>query len=89
MRSTAASAISSESKHAQIIPCATFGLIGQGVILYRRVETGAALGDPSFLVFDVCSSIFAAFTAILGLVVYIKYILALLNVRALVGWAAE
>jgi hypothetical protein len=46
----------------------------------------ARSADPTDLVTGICWGIFCAFTSILGLVVFIKYILVLLNVRAMIDW---
>jgi hypothetical protein len=71
------------------ILCVAVLFVAQLLMMWRRFETALPPGDPTALIFDVCSGAFMAFTVILGLVVYIKYILALLNVRAMVEWAAE
>jgi len=45
--------------------------------------------DPSILVLGVCAGAFQAWIGILGLIVFIKYVFNLLNVRALIEWYGE
>src|SRR5262245_2791434 len=68
--------------------CIIVGLIAQSIILARD-PTGQLLSgaDPSVLVLAVCAGAFQAFTGILGSVVFVKYIFALLNVRAMIDWS--
>jgi hypothetical protein len=42
--------------------------------------------DPTVFVFEACHGAFSAFTAILGLVVFIRYVGALINVRRMIEW---
>lgn len=68
--------------------CIIAGLTAQSIMLYRDPDGAMLLGaDPSAIVFAVCAGSFQAFTAILGLIVFVKYIFALLNTRAMIDWS--
>jgi hypothetical protein len=68
--------------------CIIAGLIAQSIVLARDPNGQLLSGaDPSALVLGVCAAAWQAFTAILGLVIFVKYIFALLNVRAMIEWS--
>jgi hypothetical protein len=65
--------------------CLVIGMGSQlGLVLYAQAHGKPNFmegADPSVLMFDCCHGAFSAFTAILGLVVFIRYVGALINVR--------
>ena len=66
------------------------GLIAIGILLTRNTDGRLMSGnDPSLLVIGVCAGAFQAWIGILGLIVFVKYVLNLLNIRALIDWASD
>ncbi|HLW66938.1 MAG TPA: hypothetical protein VKS79_16605 [Gemmataceae bacterium] len=68
--------------------CFVVGMASQfGLVIYSASHGKPNFmegADPSVIMFDCCHGAFSAFTAILGIVVAIRYVMALLNVRRLI-----
>jgi len=67
--------------------CFVIGMASEfGLVLYAQSHGKGFMegGDPTVIVFSCCHGAFSAFTAILGIVVAIRYVMAVLNVRRLV-----